>query len=85
MRIGPLPARRSTLPGLSVAPVTFTSNDNSVTPIDGVSVIVAETATAPAAAAAVMVIVAVELFEVSLTELAVSVTVAGLGTPAGAL
>jgi len=35
--------------------------------------------------AAVTVIVAVELFEVSLTEVAVSVTVAGLGTEAGAL
>ena len=64
--------------GLSVAPVTFTSNDSSVTPAGGVSVIVSDTAAAPAAAAAVTVIVAVELFEVSLTEVAVSVTVVGL-------
>src|SRR6266478_2200121 len=83
--IGPLPPSKSTLPGFSVAPVTLTSNDSSVMPAGGASVIVTETAAAPAAAAAVTVIVAVELFEVSLTEVAVSVTVAGLGTADGAL
>ena len=85
IRVGPLPPSRSAFPGLSTAPVTFTSNDSSVTPCGGVSVIVTDTAAAPGAAAAVTVIVAVELFEVSLTEVAVSVTVAGLGTEVGAL
>src|SRR6266852_141594 len=35
---GPFPASRSMLPGLSVAPVTSTSKDNSVTPAGGVYV-----------------------------------------------
>jgi hypothetical protein len=73
------------LPGLSVAPVTATSKDNSVTPVGGVSVIVSDTAEAPGAGGDVTVIVAVALFVVSLTEVAVSATVAGLGTAAGAL
>jgi len=50
-----------------------------------VSVIVTDTAAAPEDDAEVTVIVAAELFAVSLTEVAVSVTVAGLGTAAGAL
>jgi hypothetical protein len=65
--------------------VTFTSNDSSVTPAGGVSVIVTDTAEAPGDGADVTVIVAAALFVVSLTEVAVSVTVAGLGTTAGAL
>src|SRR5579859_109964 len=85
IRVGPLPPSKSTLPGLSSAPVTLTSNDRSVSPAGGVSVIVTDTAAAAAAAPAVTVIVAVELFEASLTEVAVSVTVAGLGTEVGAL
>src|SRR5713226_6788301 len=81
--IGPLPPSRSTPPGLSVAPVTLTSNDSSVTPVGGVSVIVTDTAAA--AAPDVTVIVAVAALIVSLTEVAASVTVAGFGTAAGAL
>src|SRR5713101_8403790 len=83
--IGPLPPSRSTLPGLSVAPATFTSNDSSVTPAGGVSVIVTDTDAAPGDGGVVTVIVAVELFAGLLTEVAVSVTVAGLGTAVGAL
>src|SRR5216683_2706926 len=83
--IGPLPPSRSTLPGLSVAPVTLTSNESSVTPAGGVSVIVTDTAEAAGVAGAVTVIVAVALFAVLLTDVAVSVTVAGVGTAAGAL
>jgi hypothetical protein len=50
-----------------------------------VSVIVTDTAEAPGAGGDVTVIVAVARFVVSLTEVAVSTTVAGLGTAAGAL
>ena len=38
--IGPLPARRSTPPGFNAAPVTLTSNDMTVTPAGGASIIV---------------------------------------------
>ena len=37
-RTGFFPARRSTLPGLSVAPVIDTSNESTVTPAGGASV-----------------------------------------------
>jgi hypothetical protein len=46
---------------------------------------VTDTKDAPGAGGDVTVIVAVALFVVSFTEVAVSVTVAGLGTAAGAL
>src|SRR5215471_19907816 len=39
IRIGPFPASKSTLPGLSAAPVSETSNERTVTPVGGVSVI----------------------------------------------
>jgi hypothetical protein len=50
-----------------------------------VSVIVTDTAAAPDDGGGVTVIVAVGCFVVSLTEVAVRVTVAGLGTAVGAL
>src|SRR5206468_10566547 len=69
--IGPLPARRSTLPGLSVAPVRVTSNDSKVIPAGGVSVIVKETAAAPWDEAGVTVIMAEALLALSFMEVAV--------------
>src|SRR5690348_8613040 len=46
-RTGPCPASKSTPPGLSVAPVTLTSNESTVTPVGGVSVIVTDSMDAP--------------------------------------
>ena len=83
--IGPLPLSRSTLPGLSVAPVRVTSNDSKAIPAAGVSVIVNETVAAACGEADVTVIIAEALLALSFMDVAVRVTVAGLGTAAGAL
>ena len=47
IRTGPRPASKSTLPGLSVAPVTLTSNESTLTPAGGVSVTVTDSAGLP--------------------------------------
>src|SRR5579859_6652506 len=47
MLTGPLPASKSTLPGVNVAPVTLTSKESSATPVGGVSWMVTDTAEAP--------------------------------------
>src|SRR5262252_9484334 len=54
MRTGPRPASKSTPPGLSVAPVTLTSNESTVTPVGGVSVTVTDNADAPGRSGFVM-------------------------------
>src|SRR5215471_2344039 len=54
IRTGPRPASKSTPPGLSVAPVTLTSKESTVTPMGGVSVTVTDNMDAPGRTGLVM-------------------------------